>query len=93
MLFSEVYYFIQALLYHRFIRFPAGSHELCTLVSNPIEFLLQPINLLLKSLYGCIVFLLFNNQSAPPLLIIHLLMIKSNRFFIYLHKFLLLFDD
>lgn len=46
----SIYYLINALLYHRFIRFPAGSHKLCSLVLNHIKLFLQSINLLLKSL-------------------------------------------
>lgn len=45
-----MYYLINTFLYHRFVRFSTGSHELCALVLNNFEFLLQPINLLLKTL-------------------------------------------
>lgn len=47
---AAINYLINTLLYHRFIRFPTGSHELCSLVLNHIELFLQPINLLFKSL-------------------------------------------
>lgn len=50
MILNAIYYLINTFLYHRFIRFPTGSHELCALVLNHIELFLQPVNLLLKSL-------------------------------------------
>lgn len=50
MFLTAIYYLINTLLYHRFIRFPTGGHELCSLVLNHIELFLQPVNLLLKSL-------------------------------------------
>lgn len=43
-------YLIDTLLDEGFIGFAACSHELCALVLNGIELLLQPINLLFKSL-------------------------------------------
>lgn len=51
MVLNVFYYLIDTFLYHRFIRLPAGGHELCTLVSNHIKLFLQPVDLLLKSLY------------------------------------------
>lgn len=41
---------IKALLDHRLVRLPTGSHELCTLVLNRLQFFLQPVDLLLEPL-------------------------------------------
>lgn len=43
-------YLVDTLLDEGFVRFAACRHELCALVLNSIELLLQPINLLFKSL-------------------------------------------
>lgn len=47
---NVIHYLIDTFVYHGFIRFPAGSHKLCTLVLDCIELLLQPVDLLLESL-------------------------------------------
>lgn len=50
MVWNVIHYLIKTLLYHRFIRFPAGCHKLCTLVLNHFKLFLQPIDLLLEPL-------------------------------------------
>lgn len=50
MLLRVITYLVETFLYHGLIRFSTGCHELCTLILNCLQFLLQSINFLLKSL-------------------------------------------
>lgn len=47
---NVMFYLIETLLDHRFVRFPTGSHKLCALGLNHVKLLLQSFYLLFKSL-------------------------------------------